>query len=204
MASTQTTVTARTKARPGGRTARVREVVKAAAHAELREKGYDGLSHRLIAQRAGVDVATVYRRWPTRSRLVADLLLDIAAEQVRVPDTGSLVGDLTDFLRQIVAGLANQDLRRLAQALSAAASEGDEEVAAALREFWDQRFKQAFVMLDRAVAREELAAGADYQQIIEALVAQAWFRALVSREPTDDAFIARYVVLAVASSIQRS
>lgn len=186
--------------RPGGRTARVRGAVQAAALAELLEKGFAGLSHRRIAARAGVDPTTVYRRWPTRSRLVADLLLDLANEHVAVPDTGRLADDLAAYLRQVVSALAEPQPRRLAQALSSVASEGDHEAIAALREFWAHRFASASLMLDRAVARGEVAAHQDPHTIIESLVAPAWFRALASQAPSDEAFIARCVAAALAQT----
>ncbi|SFR70840.1 transcriptional regulator, TetR family [Agromyces sp. CF514] len=38
--------------------------------------GYDALTMQAIADRAGVARQTVYRRWPSKSRLVADMMLD--------------------------------------------------------------------------------------------------------------------------------
>jgi AcrR family transcriptional regulator len=38
----------------------------------LGEVGYDGLTIRAIAKRAGVSTATMYRRWPTKAALIID------------------------------------------------------------------------------------------------------------------------------------
>lgn len=196
MASTHRSEKPRT--RPGGRNAQVREAVQAAVRAELQEKGYDGLSHRAVAARAGVDATTVYRRWATRSHLIGDALLNFADSQIQLPDTGRLVDDLTAYLRQIISLLSDSRNLRLAQALTMAATER-EEAAATLREFWNHRFARAFVMLERAVSRGELAPGSDFQRIVEDLVAPTWFRVMCTQMPLDDMFVRRCVETATSS-----
>ena len=84
--------------RPGGRSARIREAVLEATLESLLNEGYASLSHRVVAKRAGVDPATVYRRWPTRPRLAVDALLDTAQATVPVPDTGDVAKDMRRFL----------------------------------------------------------------------------------------------------------
>ena len=74
--------------RPGGRSERVRSAVLTAAREELLEGGWDSFSHRAIAKRAGVDPATVYRRWPTRPRLAVDALLELAGRSCRCRTPG--------------------------------------------------------------------------------------------------------------------
>ncbi|MEU4828600.1 TetR family transcriptional regulator, partial [Actinomadura sp. NPDC023710] len=49
--------------RPGGRTARTRAAVLAATQGELEEAGYAGLTLEKVAERSGVHLATLYRRW---------------------------------------------------------------------------------------------------------------------------------------------
>ena len=57
-----------TRSRPGGRSARVRAGVLAAARELVAEQGYEPVSIEQIAARAGVHKTTVYRRWPTKAR----------------------------------------------------------------------------------------------------------------------------------------
>ena len=92
-----------TRSRPGGRSARVRAGVLAAARELVAEQGYEPVSIEQIAARAGVHKTTVYRRWPTKARLVMDAVEDMSAERVPVPDTGALASDLRRFSRAIVA-----------------------------------------------------------------------------------------------------
>lgn len=191
----------RVRERPGGRSERVRCAVLAAARNELLETGWEGFSHRSVARRAGVDPATVYRRWPTRPRLAVDALLEMASE-VPLPDTGSVAGDLDAFLRRLHGVLEDPSLLRLLHALSIATGSDDDELRETVSAFWGSRFEQAAVMVERAVARGELPRDVDAHELIERLVSPFYFRALISAEPLDDALIGSSVE-AVLSEARR-
>jgi AcrR family transcriptional regulator len=173
------------RSRRGGRSARVRHAVLAAVIDELVERGYENLSHLAVARTAGVDPATVYRRWPTRARLAVDAIVELAAEAVPIRDTGTVRGDLTALHRSVSRLLRNPRLLRLFQAVSAAAFEHDPEVTDAVRAFWRQRFDGAVVILTRAAERGEIPPQSDPRAVIEQLVAPAYFRALVTKQPLD-------------------
>ena len=181
------------RSRPGGRSARVRERVLDAVRGEIEERGYASLSHRSVARRAGVDPATVYRRWPSRPRLAADALLEVARAAVPLPDTGALETDLAQFLDAIAAALSDPALLRLLHALSAAGADADDDLGEILRAFWTARFAGAEEMITRAVERGELAPGVDPHHAVEQLVAPSYFRALVSGQPLDPEFRRRCV-----------
>jgi AcrR family transcriptional regulator len=55
------------------------------------EDGYDRLRIQDVANRAGVGLATIYRRWPTKQDLVIEAL---RAKVVDLPDTGDPRADL--------------------------------------------------------------------------------------------------------------
>lgn len=82
------------------------EKVVAAAQDELREVGFDGLTVRGVAQRAGVAPATAYTYFASKNHLVAELFWRRLAERPRLEETlssplGRVVGvfdDLADFL----------------------------------------------------------------------------------------------------------
>jgi len=80
--------------RAGRRGAVVRRAVLAATLAELGEGGYASLGIERVAARAGVHKTTVYRRWPDRESLVTDALLELAADDFAIPDTGDVDRDL--------------------------------------------------------------------------------------------------------------
>lgn len=190
----------RVRERPGGRSERVRVAVLTAAREELLENGWDAFSHRATARRAGVDPATVYRRWPTRPRLAVDALLEMAGNAAPVPDTGVLREDLSRFLGSIREILHSARLLRLFHALSIATATDDEELREMVRGFWSSRFEQAGKMIERGIERGELPAGVDANRIIEQLVSPLYFRALVSGEPLEEGLIDRSIEAVVAAA----
>ncbi|PQZ47695.1 TetR family transcriptional regulator [Ochrobactrum sp. MYb15] len=177
------------KSRRGGRSSRVREAVMEAVRKELEIKGYNGISHRGVAAAAGVDHVTIYRRWPTRARLVVDMVLDIADGFVPVPDTGTLDGDLRAYMAHIIAMLADPAAMPLLRALFAASMEGDEDVRTSLAEIWNERFTNAYIMIDRAIERREVKPTIERERVLEALVSPIWFRTFVRRAPLDEKFM---------------
>ncbi len=186
--------------RPGGRSARIRKLVLDATREELIAGGYGALSHRAVANRAGVDPATVYRRWPTRSRLATDALLAVAQAAVPVPDTGSVESDLERMLDGIVAALEDPTMLRLFHALSAASADAEADLSETLRAFWDARFEGAGELIARAVKRGELPSDVDAHAIIEQLVSPAYYRALVTGNPFDPEFTHRCAKSALAAA----
>lgn len=174
--------------RRGGRSERVRDAVMGAVKKILQEQGYSAVTHRAVATLASVDNATVYRRWPTRPRLVSDMLNDLSVDLVPVPDTGSIESDLTEYLTSVASMLSEPGTRKIAQAFFTAMIEGDDVVGDVLREFWKRRFSRSYLMFERAVQRRELSAKTDRLAVMEALVAPAWFRSFVSQMPIDDPF----------------
>ncbi len=71
----------------------------------LAEVGYGALTIDAVAQRAGSNRVLVYRVWDSKVGLVRDALFGTAADLV-VPDRGSLLDDLRDYLAQHVDNMA--------------------------------------------------------------------------------------------------
>ncbi|MGI5131901.1 TetR/AcrR family transcriptional regulator [Pseudonocardia sp. CA-107938] len=78
----------------------------AAAWAELQRTGYAGFTIDAVARAAGTSRAVLYRRWPNRAALVhATVRAHAGSVTDRVPDTGSLDGDVRALLRELAAGI---------------------------------------------------------------------------------------------------
>ncbi|MFH8344980.1 TetR/AcrR family transcriptional regulator [Streptomyces sp. NPDC018045] len=169
--------------RPGGRTARTRQAVLDAVFEELGEGGYAALTMERIAQRSGVHVATVYRRWRTPEGLVCELMADLSAE-IPLPDTGTLRGDLRALGRSIAAFYTEPRYCGLLDAVVSAAARRP-EAADVLRQFFDQRLRLAGSMVTRAAERGELPAGAEPDEVLAALGAPFYYRLLIARRPVD-------------------
>lgn len=186
--------------RPGGRSARVRHDVMAAATELLAEAGYDGLSIEAVADRAGVHKTTVYRRWPTKADLVADALSERSQQHVPVPDTGTLAGDLTALARAVAANIGSDVGAAMARTL-VAASITSTEIADTAASFWVERLALTATIVERAVERGEIPSDTDPNLVIEALIGPLYVRLLLTGEPIDEDFARRVAALVTAGAL---
>jgi AcrR family transcriptional regulator len=197
--STESPPLDRVRERTGGRSARIRADVLAAVREELLADGYGRLAYRAVAQRAGVDPATVYRRWPSRPQLVVDALRELVERpQPSPPDTGSVADDLGAFLDGVLAELTDPTWLALFRAYALAGAE-DGSLGSPWT-VWEDRLGAAQVMVTRAIERGELPVHCDPQAVIEHLVAPGYFRALVSSQPIEPGFATRCVRYALAAA----
>jgi AcrR family transcriptional regulator len=172
--------------RPGGRTARTRAAVLNAARAEMEETGYAGLTLERVAERSGVHLATLYRRWRNVEGLVVDLLGEIGKTEIPIPDTGSFETDLRTLALEI-AGLYQQPrTRALIEGVIAAALRSP-EASTAWAAVIAERNRLASQIVERAVQRDELPPETDGIAVINAVGAPIYYRMLVVRGQVDDA-----------------
>jgi len=124
----------------------------------LAAEGYDGVRVAQVARRAGVSKATMYRRWPSKTRLV------VAALRTTPPlgpvDTGSLRDDLEALLCQFLAIVESTPVAELLAAL-AGERRRDPSLASILDPFVRERTRPLVEALQRAVARGEIPPTAD-------------------------------------------
>ncbi|MCX5129792.1 TetR/AcrR family transcriptional regulator [Streptomyces sp. NBC_00347] len=186
-------------ARPGGRTARVREAVLRAAEDVLAERGFAHLDLADIARRADVGKTTVYRRWGTVAGLMADVLLDMAQQSVPRAETGSLLGDLTANARLVCRTLADPRQGALFKAVIAAAT-CDPKAAESLHGFYAVRVEEWAQCVREAVARGEVPGGTDPHEVIRAVSAPLYYRLLTTTLPLDDAEADRAAAAAAAAA----
>lgn len=171
--------------RPGGRTARTRSLVLGAAVELLAEIGYEQFSIELVAERAGVHKTTVYRRWPTKVDLIADATRERSRNDVPVPDTGTLAGDLRALARSVAANLRSPAVHRMTSNIITASS-ASPDLANGTSEFWAERLTLMRVIVERANARGEITGSPDPNLIIEAVVGALYLRLLFTGEPIDN------------------
>jgi len=148
-------------ARPGRpRDPEVDEAILSTALRMLAEAGYARLTMDLVATRAGVGKASLYRRFPTKERLVlAAIQHQHELERPGVPDTGSLHRDMLSYLRALIR---HRETR--ADWLQALAGEVmvNPELAGVFRRQVAEGLLSGFhVIVGRAVDRGELPPGTD-------------------------------------------
>ena len=165
--------------------------IEAAAVELLVEVGFAGMSIEAIAARAGVGKATIYRRWPAKEDLVVQAVTRRCAEEVVIPDTGSLRDDLL-----VMFGDQLRRYRRDGDILRAFAAEQwrHPELASAFRaNFLTERRAAIRAVFERAVARGELPEGTDVQLLADLCPALLWHRMAVTGDPLGDDLPARLV-----------
>lgn len=183
--------------RPGGRSARVRRAVLDAVLVELVEVGYDELSLPRVAERAGVALSTIHRRWDGKGAVVGEALLDVTEAKVPEPDLGDVRSDLLALAGSVTAMLSEPVT---VQVLRSAFALPDAELAELRAQHWAPRFDVAQSVVERAIARGELPEGLDGWELVEPIHARIWMRLLITGLPMDDALLERWVDQALADA----
>ncbi|MBB1256288.1 TetR/AcrR family transcriptional regulator [Streptomyces sp. OF3] len=121
----------------------------------LARDGYAGLTMDAVAERAGIGKAAIYRRHGTKQEMVFAAAIH-EPELPGRPDTGSLVGDLTALVQEIVDHLTSPAASAAVLGLLADVAP-DSALAVRFRErFVSRELADIESVLDRAVTRGEL------------------------------------------------
>jgi AcrR family transcriptional regulator len=153
----------------------------------LAEEGFDGMTIDMVATRAKAGKATLYRRWPSKAELVLDAIGCMKAADLspdKLPDTGTLRGDLVGMIKPHTAEDSERRLRVMA-GVAALLTREPELTEAANAVLMSPRIAAIRVLLDRARVRGEIRADADLDALARLLPALAAFRGLVERKPID-------------------
>jgi AcrR family transcriptional regulator len=164
----------------------------------LAERGLAAMSIEEVAARAGVGKTTIYRRWPSKGLLALDAFVDSFREEQPLPDTGTLRGDLLSALHAWVRAVTQTAMGPMLTGLIAEAQYDPE-----LRGAWRDRVleplrEQHRVMLDRAIARGEIAASVDRDVVLDLFFGAAEHRLLLGHLPMTGEFIADVVDMILA------
>ena len=174
--------------RPGGRSARVRSAVHAAALELLEKHQWEDLSIPLVAEASGVHQATIYRRWGTMSTLLNDVVDEWTATDAALPDTGSLRDDLEHYAAAVARSLEEGNVPLILRAVVMEIQPGERRQASPA---FVERERQLQTMLDRAQDRGEPVP--TLQELLEVVVAPLYFHALFT-EPMPAKEASRLVV----------
>ena len=88
--------------RPGGRSAQVQQVVRAALEELVAEQGRERVTVPAVAERAGVSASSIYRRWGDLSGLLTETATHRLDPDRPLPDTGDLQKDLTAWAKEFL------------------------------------------------------------------------------------------------------
>ncbi len=169
----------------------------------LAERGLAAMTIEEVAARAGVGKATIYRRWPSKGLLALDAFVASFQAQQPLPDTGTLRGDLLDALHAWVRAVTRTPMGRMLADLIAEAQH-DPELRAAWRDrVMEPLRSQHRIMLDRAIARGEIAPSVDREVVLDLFFGAAQHRLLLGHLPMTEDFI-REVVEVILNGIERA
>lgn len=76
-------------------------ILKATAEL-LQDHALADISTDMIAARAGVSKATIYKWWPNKCHVALDAFVDLATEAAKVVDTGDIQADITRHLEDLI------------------------------------------------------------------------------------------------------
>lgn len=179
--------------RTGGRSARVVAAVHDAVNELVGQGNPRQVTVAEIAERAGVNPTSIYRRWGTLEALV----LDVEAARLRVtsplPDTGALRGDLLAYATAVAKDLSRPGGLTFLKAVLGVSEEGDPLRSAALRD----RGAQMQALLDRARDRGEPAL--NKTDVYDCVLAPIYLRTLFGIGGLTKARLAVFVGRAIAS-----
>ncbi|WP_040833157.1 TetR/AcrR family transcriptional regulator [Nocardia brevicatena] len=202
----QTTVAHRgSKHRQRGLDRSLDRVILDAALAGVVDMGYERMSMDDLAKRAGVGKAAIYRRWSSKAEVVAAAIAQWRRGHgpTEPPDTGTLRGDVEAFV-DAFHDYSDTELKTVEVILGVAtAATRDSALAAALDDFALAIPRRIIrTVLDRAVARGEIATGRDLSLVPDAALGLTVVRMIAGR-PIDRTYVRRVfedVILPLATA----
>jgi AcrR family transcriptional regulator len=139
-----------------------------ATRIELSRVGYADLRIEDVASEAGVNKTTIYRRWPTKTDLVRDAILQFQIRGDVLPDTGCLKSDLLAYFKNMIKMSKNDMWRGVLTTLTNRTDPAIDKLAHTLRR--EEQARRAKVV-QRASDRGEIPAAVDPALIAEMIAA---------------------------------
>ncbi len=166
------TVDAETRPRrPGGRSARVRDSVYTAVGQLVAEGHRETMTIPQVAERAGVNPTSIYRRWGSIENLLSEVAVAALTEGGELPSTGTINGDLLAWAKIIA-----EDIERPGRIIYLRALASSRIGMIEFCPCWEQRLEQAELMIARAAGRGERTPSA--RQVVDHVIAPLYHHAV--------------------------
>ncbi|MFF8867484.1 TetR/AcrR family transcriptional regulator C-terminal ligand-binding domain-containing protein [Streptomyces sp. NPDC015139] len=171
------------------RTRKSPEQVRAAVHQAaidlLCDPEGEDLNIPAIAQRAGVNHTSVYRRWGSLDSLLADMVTTRLERDSPLNDTGTLRGDLLAWAEASVASIRTPEGRALVRAVVLSMPNSAQAQTGRAQQF-QRRMHSIEQIRERATARGENPP--PLEQILDQLIAPFYIRAIFGIDPPADGY----------------
>jgi AcrR family transcriptional regulator len=162
------------------RVERTRQAVIDAGMNLLLEQGPDGVNHAAIASAAGVSRTTLYKYWPTRAKLLLEILAAFDAHP-QLASSGEVRADLLMLVGELQTSMSDPTRRRVFSSMIAQA-QWDDDVSEAQSEVRAIPLGGLAVLLDAAVERGEIIEGVVPIDAAGRLIGPLMFAALVANQ----------------------
>lgn len=154
------------------------------------------LTIEMIAKRAKVSKATIYRWWPNKAAVVIDAFMESHLPLVRVPEDLPVREALESHVKALIARYASPQGRLIAQII--AESQYD---AATLNDFktrfWNDRYAAVMKLMHRGIDEGVFRADIDPSDAAEMIYAPIYMQLLFGLGPLDDALAERLIDQAI-------
>ncbi|MFJ3231518.1 TetR/AcrR family transcriptional regulator [Streptomyces sp. NPDC086787] len=183
-----------TSKRPTPRIRKSPEQVRSAVHQAVVDllsdlEGAD-LTIPVVAQRAGVNHTSIYRRWGSREALLADVVATRLEDDWPLKDTGTLRGDLTAWVEAGVANIRTPEGRLLVRAVALSMPHSTQDHPERAQHF-ERRMQSIELIRERATARGENPP--PLEQILDQPIAPLYLRAVLGIAPPTTGYPERLV-----------
>lgn len=172
-------------------------VLRVAAE-EIARAGYTAFRVEHVAERAGVNKTTVYRRWPTKADLAEAAMLAFFGQQAPLPDTGSVRADLVELARRAIVVASTPEGRAFMRLIAVESAEP--EVSALGRRLRTSMMEHRTGVIERAQSRGQLPAGIDARVVLDAIFVPILSRVGRYQEEVDLTTAEAFVDLALAGA----
>jgi AcrR family transcriptional regulator len=168
--------------------------------AEVGRAGLEHLSIEAVAERAGVNKTTIYRRWATPEDLAHAALQCAAGTDNEAPDTGSLRGDLRAFAREFRSIAMLPEMKTIMRLRWSGTPKGP--LATSTRDIQEKKHAQWKAMLRRAASRGELRKDTNIDLVQDVMLGTLIYLVVLSPRGSDAARIDRAIDVVLEGVLQ--
>lgn len=154
-----------------------------------------------MAERAGLNKTSLYRRWPTKRALVGAALDRALGHDAPLPDTGALRSDMLAFALAAAVWVASPVGQGVMKTLFADGA--DPDVRALVGDLLQTQAAGPVALFRRAEDRGELPPGADVHMALTVIAGAISHRMFVEQGPVTPEFVHRLVGLVADGLLPR-
>jgi AcrR family transcriptional regulator len=169
---------------------------------QLADVGFERLAIPKVAELAGVNKTSIYRRWPSKADLVRDALALAMRHAGDAPNTGHLHGDLCALARTVAAFTQSREGTAVVRIMFTEA--GNPEVRALATTSYADAGKQGpWIVIERAIKRGEIGGTVDPSLMLFTVAGAIMHRVFVERRDVPDEFLHQLVDLVLYGAAVR-